>query len=106
MTRSAVCAPISPENRAKMRIMEESMAHSGDLLARFELPGWKTWVSWTAAVLMAAAFLVAGLWKITDAPGAAVRLAQARVPQDLSLVAALVLGILETFAAVLVLVPR
>jgi uncharacterized membrane protein YphA (DoxX/SURF4 family) len=86
--------------------MEESMAHSGDLLARFELPGWKTWVSWAAAVLMAAAFLVAGLWKITDAPGAAVRLAQARVPQNLSLAAALLLGIAETFSAVLLLVPR
>src|SRR5213079_1559354 len=106
MARSAVCAPISPENRAKMRIMEESMAHSGDLLAGFELPGWKTWVSWTAAVLMAALFLVAGLWKVTDAPGAAVRLAQFKVPQDLSLAAALLLGIAETFSAVLILVPR
>src|SRR5882724_3062268 len=106
MARSAVCAPISPENRAKMRIMEESITHSGELLAGFELPGWKTWVSWTAAMLMAALFLVAGLWKITDAPGAAVRLAQAKVPQNLSLAAALLLGIAETFSAALLLVPR
>src|SRR5260370_42527692 len=106
MAISAVCAPISPENRAKMRIMDDSMAHSGDVLAGFELPGWKTWVSWTAAVLMSALFLVAGIWKITDAPGAAVRLAQAKVPQDLSLAAALLLGIAETVAAVLILVPR
>src|SRR5438874_6123519 len=106
MARSAVCAPISPENKAKMRIMEESMAHSGELLAGFELPGWKTWVSWTAAVLMSALFLVAGIWKITDAPGAAVRLTQAKVPQELSLAAALLLGIAETFSAVLILVPR
>src|SRR6266404_5204351 len=106
MARSAVCAPISPENRAKMKIMDDSMAHSGDMLAGFELPGWKTWVSWTAAALMSALFLIAGLWKITDAPGAAVRLAQMKVPQVLSLAAALLLGITETFAAVLVLVPR
>jgi uncharacterized membrane protein YphA (DoxX/SURF4 family) len=82
------------------------MAHSGDMLARFELPGWKTWLGGTAAVLASALFLVAGLWKITDAPGAAVRLAQMKVPQDLSLAAALLLGITETFAAVLVLIPR
>jgi len=82
------------------------MAQSGDRLARFELSGWKTWLGATAAVLTAALFLVAGLWKITDAPAAAVRLAQAKVPQELSLAAALVLGIIETFAGVLVLVPR
>jgi hypothetical protein len=86
--------------------MDDSMAHSGEALAAFELPGWKTWVSWTAAVLISALFLIAGVWKITDAPGAAVRLAQAKVPQELSLLAALSLGIAETFAAVLVLVPR
>lgn len=63
-------------------------------------------MGWTAAVLISAVFLVAGIWKITDAPGAAVRLAQARVPQNLSLAAALLLGIAETFAAVLILVPR
>jgi uncharacterized membrane protein YphA (DoxX/SURF4 family) len=86
--------------------MDDSMAQSGEVLARFELPGWKSWLSWTAAVLMSALFLVAGLWKITDAPGAAVRLTQFKVPQDLSLAAALLLGIAETFAAVLIVVPR
>ena len=86
--------------------MDDSMAHSGDMLARFELPGWKTWLGGTAAVLTAAIFLVAGLWKITDSPGAAVRLAQAKVPESLSLAAALLLGIVETFAGVMVLAPR
>src|SRR4051812_8566211 len=89
-----------------MRFMDDSIAHSGDMLARFELPGWKTWLGGTAAVLTAALFLVAGLWKITDAPGAAVRLAQAKVPESLSLAAAILLGITETFAGVMVLVPR
>src|SRR5437867_2835252 len=103
---SAVCAPISPENRAKMRIMDDSMAHSGDLLSRFELPSWKSWLSWTGAVLTSALFLLAGLWKITDAPGFAVRLSQLKVPPELTLPASVLLGIVETFTAVLILVPR
>ena len=91
-TRSAVGAPISPENRAKMRIMDDSMAHSGDMLARFELPSWKSWLSWTGAVLTSILFLAAGLWKITDAPAFAVRLAQLKVPQDLTLPASVLLA--------------
>jgi uncharacterized membrane protein YphA (DoxX/SURF4 family) len=89
-----------------MKIMDDSMAHSGDMLARFELPEWKSWASGAAAVLTALLFLTAGIWKITDAPGAAARLAQMKVPQNLSLAAALLLGIVETFSAVLILVPR
>jgi uncharacterized membrane protein YphA (DoxX/SURF4 family) len=89
-----------------MKIMDDSMAHSGEMLARFELPGWKSWLGGTAAVLIAVLFLAAGIWKVTDAPGAAVRLAQMKVPQNLSLAAALLLGIAETFSAVLILVPR
>src|SRR5260370_41096791 len=72
--------PISPANKARMKIMDDSMAHSGEMLASFELPGWKSWVSGTAAVLITVLFLAAGIWKITDAPGAAVRLAQMKVP--------------------------
>ena len=71
-----------------------------------ETPQWKAIGSTLAAVVMAAVFLVAGVWKITDAPGAAVRMAQAKVPQNLSLVVAVGFGIAETFAAVLILVPR
>ena len=58
------------------------------------------------AILLALVFLISGLWKLTDAPGAAVRMAQARVPQSLSLAAAIGFGIAETFAAVLLLAPR
>src|SRR5579864_3866390 len=97
--------PISPENKAKMKIMDDSMAHSSEMLAHFELPGWKSWVSGTAAVMITVLFLAAGIWKITDAPGAAVRLAQMKVPENLSLAAALLLGIVETFSAVLILAP-
>ena len=52
-----------------MKIMDDSMAQSGSVLAPLEMPGWKSFVSGASAVLMSALFLVAGLWKITDAPG-------------------------------------
>jgi uncharacterized membrane protein YphA (DoxX/SURF4 family) len=70
------------------------------------LPSWKTTLSWVGAILLALVFLVSGLWKLTDAPSAAVRMAQARVPQSLSLAGAVGFGIAETFAAVLLLLPR
>ena len=86
--------------------MNDSMAQSGRTLTQLELPGWKTAASWVSAVLIALLFLVSGLWKITDAPSAAVRMAQARIPEFLSLPAAIGFGIAETFAAVLILIPR
>ncbi len=86
--------------------MDHSMAQTHQRLAEFELPGWKTTLSWVSAILLAVLFTVSGLWKLTDAPGAAVRMAQARVPQSLSLAGALGFGIAETFTAVLLLVPR
>jgi uncharacterized membrane protein YphA (DoxX/SURF4 family) len=89
-----------------MEAMDHSMAQTRPGLAELELPGWKTTLSWVGAILLALVFLVSGLWKLTDAPGAAVRMAQARVPQSLSLAGAIGFGIAETFAAVLLLVPR
>jgi hypothetical protein len=68
--------------------------------------GWRTGINWTAAILISIVFLVAGLWKVTDPIGAAVRLAQAKVPESLSVLAAVGLGTLETFTGVLLLVPR
>lgn len=75
-------------------------------VAQFERPGWKTALNWTASLLLAFLFLIAGVWKVTDPTGAAVRLAQAKVPEHWSLLAAISLGITETFAGVLTLVPR
>ncbi len=86
--------------------MDHSMAQPHQGLAELELPSWKTTLSWVGAILLALVFLISGLWKLTDAPGAAVRMAQARVPQSLSLAGAIGFGIAETFAAVLLLVPR
>lgn len=86
--------------------MDHSMAQPHQGLAELELPGWKTTLSWVGAILLGLIFLGSGLWKLTDAPGAAVRMAQARVPQSLSLAAAIGFGIAETFTAVLLLLPR
>lgn len=71
-----------------------------------ELPAWKSKLSWVAAVLLAVLFLISGVWKITDAPGWAVRITQLKVPASLSLAAALSFGIAETVGAVFILVPR
>ncbi len=71
-----------------------------------ELPRWKAWLCTLSAFLLAITFLVSGVWKITDPLSAAVRMTQALVPAALSLPAALAFGISETFAAVLLLVPR
>jgi uncharacterized membrane protein YphA (DoxX/SURF4 family) len=68
--------------------------------------GWRVALNGTAAILISIVFLAAGLWKITDPTGAAVRLAQAKVPESLSVAAAVGLGVLETFTGVLLLVPR
>jgi uncharacterized membrane protein YphA (DoxX/SURF4 family) len=71
-----------------------------------EQRGWQVAFNWTAAILISIVFLAAGLWKVTDPTGAAVRLAQAKVPESLSVLTAVLLGITETFTGVLLLVPR
>ena len=76
------------------------------LSAEGERKTWQAAVNWISAILIAIVFLVAGIWKATDPVGAAVRLAQARVPESLSLFAAVAFGIAETFAGVLLLIPR
>ncbi|HCC57451.1 MAG TPA: hypothetical protein DEQ47_09335, partial [Solibacterales bacterium] len=60
--------------------------------ATLDRPSWQSAVNWTAAILIAIVFLVAGIWKITDPVGAGVRLAQAKVPQNLSVLSAVLLG--------------
>ena len=86
--------------------MNDSMAQAGEGLASLELPGWKTALSWTSAVLLAILFLASGLWKTVDPLGWAQKIAELKVPGALSLAAALGFGIAETLGAVLILVPR
>lgn len=78
--------------------------HTG--LSPLELPGWKTAVNWMAAFLLGALFVISGVWKITDVPSAAARMVEARLPESLSIAAALALGITETLAGALIVVPR
>jgi len=68
-------------------------------------PRWQAAVEWAAAAALAALWLAAGLWKLSDITGFEVRLTQLLVPKDWSLPATLALGVTETFAAVLLLVP-
>ncbi|MEP6714730.1 MAG: MauE/DoxX family redox-associated membrane protein [Terriglobia bacterium] len=60
----------------------------------------------TAAILMAVVFLAAGIWKMSDPAGAAIRLHQAMVPDSLSLWTASALAVTETLAGIMLLVPR
>ena len=72
----------------------------------FEFPAWKTGISGAAALLLALLFIVSGSWKLTDPFTWSQMLGQFRVPAALSLPFALLLGVGETYAGVLILVPR
>jgi uncharacterized membrane protein YphA (DoxX/SURF4 family) len=90
-----------------MKNMDDSITHpSGRAALLWEVSGWKTALSTVAALLLAALFVIAGVWKLTDPFSAAQRMAQAQVPAQLSLLAACMFGVAETFAAVLLVVPR
>src|SRR5215467_4736751 len=86
--------------------MNDSMAQPSLRLSAVEPARWKTAANWAAAVVLALLFLSSGLWKITDVPGWAAKLAQARIPESLSVAGALVVGTAETVAGVFMLVPR
>ncbi|MBZ2183936.1 MAG: hypothetical protein K7J46_04430 [Bryobacter sp.] len=67
---------------------------------------WKTVAVWVSAVAVAALFLLAGVWKMSDPIEAGAKLAQAKVPGALSEFGAVSFGIAETFAAILILIPK
>ncbi|MBI4875857.1 MAG: hypothetical protein HY822_14570 [Acidobacteria bacterium] len=75
-------------------------------MAQPPLAAWKTVAAVVCAVLLGLLFLISGVWKITDPYRAATLMTQALVPHALSLPAAIGFGVGETFAAVLLLVPR
>jgi hypothetical protein len=87
--------------------MSDEAALPSQHAASLDVPqGWRVALNWTAAILISIVFLVAGLWKASDPIGAAVRLAQAKVPEMLSIPAAIGFGIAETTCGVLLLIPR
>jgi uncharacterized membrane protein YphA (DoxX/SURF4 family) len=98
--------PGSPRVQGYNRAMNDSMAQPRAGLACVSRPGWKSALNGVSAVLLALLFLASGIWKITDVPGWAVKLTQARVPESLGIAGALIVGIAETLAGVLLLVPR
>lgn len=63
-------------------------------------------IAWVSAVAVAALFLLAGVWKMSDPIEAGAKLAQAQVPGFLSEFSAVSFGIAETFAAILILIPK
>ncbi len=89
-----------------MLYMQEAEAADGRPIVLTEQRGGLVVLNWVCAVLISIVFLAAGLWKASDPAGAAVRLAQAKVPESLSVFAAVMFGIAETFAGVLLLIPR
>jgi len=71
-----------------------------------ELRRWKEIAGAVSASLLGLLFLISGMWKLLDAPGAAERMLQSLVPLVLSMPAALTVGIGEVFAAILLFWPR
>lgn len=70
-----------------------------------KLSGWQSAVGWTAAILMAVLWLVAGLYKLSDVGGFQVKLNQLLVPAGLTLPATLAVASGELFAGILLLRP-
>jgi hypothetical protein len=85
--------------------MNDSMAQREHALAPAAPAGWRNAAGWTGAILISLLFLVSGMWKVLDAPAAAVRMKQALVPEVLSLPTAIGFGVVEVFAAILIVIP-
>ncbi|MEJ5367428.1 MAG: MauE/DoxX family redox-associated membrane protein [Bryobacteraceae bacterium] len=68
--------------------------------------GWRAWAATASALALGALFLVAGIWKLSDPFATEARMTQALIPKPLAMPVALLAGIGETWAGVLLLVPR
>jgi uncharacterized membrane protein YphA (DoxX/SURF4 family) len=82
------------------------MAHPYGADRSVDLPGWKSAASHLAAFVIAILFLSSGVWKIIDPFTWRTMVEQLKVPYALSMPLTLSLGIGETFAGVLILLPR
>lgn len=72
----------------------------------FEMPAWKSIVGQVAAVLVALLFLAAGIFKIVAPFQVQQLFEQLLIPAQFSLPLVLTLGVFETMAGVLILMPR
>jgi len=70
------------------------------------LPKWKSIAGVASAAVLSLLFLASGIWKLTDIDDTAERMVQSLVPVALSVPTALTVAIFETFAVVLLLIPR
>ena len=86
--------------------MDDSIAQPSFRTAGLDAGGWKTWAAWACAIVLGLLFIVSGTWKITDPFGWAARVNQAKIPAELSMAAALGVGVTEVLGGVLILVPR
>ena len=86
--------------------MDDSIAHPGLGAGALEMPAWKGMISVAGAFLLGLLFIASGVYKITDPLTWAAGLIQFKVPAALSIPATLLLGTGETFAGVLLMVPR
>lgn len=86
--------------------MDDSIPHPLRASRPMELPAWKSLICHIAAVILCITFVTAGVWKITDPFGWATMVEQLRVPASVSLPLTLLLAVGETFAGVMILVPR
>jgi uncharacterized membrane protein YphA (DoxX/SURF4 family) len=82
------------------------MAQARQPVVEREPARWQTAASWAAALALAVLFLSSGVWKAAEPQGWAERLVQARVPEPLSVAGAIVFGVAETVAGVMLAVPR
>jgi len=76
------------------------------LSGALEIPSWKSSISHVAAFLIAVIFLSSGIWKITDPFMWSRGLEEFLVPTWLSLPFTLALGVGETLAGAMILVPH
>lgn len=68
--------------------------------------GWRAWVASGAGILLGLLFLTAGIWKLSDPFATEARVTQLLIPKPLAMPVALLAGIGETWAGLLLLVPR
>jgi uncharacterized membrane protein YphA (DoxX/SURF4 family) len=89
-----------------MTNMEDSMAHPLGTSRFLDLPAWKSLVGHLAALLVSILFIVSGVWKIVDPFTFRTMAEQLKVPYLFSTALTLALGVGETLAGALILVPR